>query len=93
MENPQQEQDKGKEKLSPQGQVQLLEDIAMFLRHNVVQGKRVVANDTEQYHLNIHKDTELGDNDTVKTGKVDTKLRGREWKRGDTNTGCGNGGK
>lgn len=48
--------------------VDLLNQISEFLRHNIVQGKK---NGQEQgkdkYLLNIHKDTELGDNDDIKT--------------------------
>lgn len=50
-------------------QIKLMEDVALFLRKNVVQGKRVESRDPAEdptYHLNIHKDTELGDNDDVK---------------------------
>jgi len=40
------------------------EGVASVLRHNVVQGKQVEGSDV--LRLNIHKDTERGDNDTVK---------------------------
>ena len=47
--------------------VQLMEDVAVFLRRNIVQGVRVdgVSDGRPVYHLNIHKDTELGDNITA----------------------------
>ncbi|KAI0599557.1 hypothetical protein F4775DRAFT_591343 [Biscogniauxia sp. FL1348] len=38
------------------------EEVASILRQNVVQGKK----EGEAYKLRIHKDTERGDNDTVK---------------------------
>ncbi|RVX75465.1 Mitochondrial zinc maintenance protein 1, mitochondrial [Exophiala mesophila] len=40
------------------------EGVVDVLRHNVVQGKQVEGSDVLK--LNIHKDTERGDNDTVK---------------------------
>ncbi|KAE8443195.1 Mitochondrial zinc maintenance protein 1, mitochondrial [Mollisiaceae sp. DMI_Dod_QoI] len=39
------------------------EDVARFLRENVVQGKR---DGDDRYKLRIHEHTERGDNDTVK---------------------------
>lgn len=72
--------------LSPEGRVQLLEDIALFLRRNVVQGQKVGTDPVTsepQYHLNIHKDTELGDNDSI---KMKTNLKGRSFPK--SNTGC-----
>ncbi|CAB4253594.1 similar to Saccharomyces cerevisiae YDR493W MZM1 Mitochondrial matrix protein with a role in maintaining the labile mitochondrial zinc pool [Maudiozyma barnettii] len=50
-------------------QIKLMEDVAQFLRKNIVQGKRVEttsSNEKPTYHLNLHKDTELGDNDEIK---------------------------
>ncbi|KPI44168.1 Mitochondrial zinc maintenance protein 1, mitochondrial [Cyphellophora attinorum] len=65
-----------------EGAVKHAEGVAEVLRTNVVQGKRIGGVEGEGegvYKLNIHKDTERGDNDTVKnprgTGgvvKVDT---------------------
>ncbi|CDO95395.1 unnamed protein product [Kluyveromyces dobzhanskii CBS 2104] len=52
--------------LPSEEQIKLMNDVAQFLRQNVVQGKK--TND-DKYHLNIHKDTELGDNETIKTTK------------------------
>jgi len=40
------------------------EEVAQILRQNVVQGK--LEESTEAYKLRIHKDTERGDNDTIK---------------------------
>ncbi|OAP58761.1 hypothetical protein AYL99_07851 [Fonsecaea erecta] len=40
------------------------EGVASILRHNVVQGKLVDGSNV--IRLNIHEDTEKGDNDTVK---------------------------
>ncbi|KAK2003794.1 hypothetical protein LX36DRAFT_650635 [Colletotrichum falcatum] len=44
--------------------IEKAEDIAKILRENVVQGKQDESN---TYKLRIHKDTERGDNDSVKT--------------------------
>lgn len=48
--------------------IELLENVCQFLRHNIVQG---VKNDNSEnrYTLNIHKDTELGDNEEIKKNK------------------------
>lgn len=73
--------------LSPEGKVQLMEDIALFLRRNVVQGKKVDVDpitQATQYHLNIHKDTELGDNDSI---KQKTNLKARSFR--NPTGGCG----
>ncbi|KAK1976857.1 hypothetical protein LZ30DRAFT_733513 [Colletotrichum cereale] len=43
--------------------IQKAEDIAKILRENVVQGKQ---DKPSTYKLRIHKDTERGDNDSVK---------------------------
>ncbi|KAK1596987.1 uncharacterized protein LY79DRAFT_37739 [Colletotrichum navitas] len=43
--------------------IQKAEDIAKILRENVVQGKQ---DESSTYKLRIHKDTERGDNDSVK---------------------------
>ncbi|GME76243.1 unnamed protein product [Ambrosiozyma monospora] len=77
-----------------QERIQLLDQVSVFLRKNIVQGikenkEQESAADAETekkeekptYFLNIHKDTELGDNDSIKkskgkknslTGKVDS---------------------
>lgn len=52
--------------LATDQQIQHLNEVARFLRSNIVQGKR---KEGEKYELNIHKDTELGDNETVKKAK------------------------
>jgi len=39
------------------------EGVAQILRQNIVQGKQI---GDDKYKLRIHKDTERGDNDTVK---------------------------
>lgn len=55
-------------KLDTVQRVELLEQVSKFLRHNVVQG--VKKNTVEsRYTLNIHKETELGDNEEIKTKK------------------------
>ncbi|ANZ75705.1 BA75_02983T0 [Komagataella pastoris] len=46
--------------------LKLLEEVTVFLRRNIVQGRKV---DEDKYRLNIHKDTELGDNDDIKKKK------------------------
>ncbi|KAI1641897.1 uncharacterized protein F4817DRAFT_28327 [Daldinia loculata] len=56
------------------GAIKHAEEVAAILRQNIVQGKK----DGETYKLRIHKDTERGDNDTVKfpngqTVKIDGK--------------------
>lgn len=48
-------------------QVEHLEEVARFLRQNLVQGKK--SGSEQRYALNIHKDTELGDNETIKITK------------------------
>ncbi|SCU79105.1 LANO_0A05072g1_1 [Lachancea nothofagi CBS 11611] len=52
--------------LSSDQQVQYLNDVAQFLRRNIVQGKKSEDN---KYSLNIHADTELGDNESLKLAK------------------------
>lgn len=64
--------------------VELLEQISEFLKRNIVQG---VKNDESKYTLNIHKDTELGDNDDIKVKKSTLKAGGM------TGGGCCGGGK
>ena len=59
------------------------EDVAQILRHNIVQGEQQAGKDvlstatrrslenqwlTNRTELRIHKDTERGDNDTIKLG-------------------------
>lgn len=63
-------------------QIQLLEDVAKFLRQNLVQGTKTGAE--EKYHLNIHQETELGDNETIKKTKQTLAAQGG---------GCCGGGK
>jgi complex III assembly factor LYRM7 len=50
--------------------VQHAEDVAKILRENIVQGKKEGEN---LYRLNIHDDTERGDNNTVKLGSPGSK--------------------
>lgn len=48
--------------------VDLLNQISEFLRHNIVQGvKNGNSNGKEKYLLNIHNNTELGDNEEIRT--------------------------
>lgn len=67
--------------LSPEQQIQHLNDVSTFLKRNIVQGQKV---NQGRYHLNIHKDTELGDNESIKTTKKTLAARGG---------GCCGGGK
>lgn len=55
-------------KLDTVHRIELLEQISKFLRQNVVQGVKKES-DESRYTLNIHKETELGDNDDIKTKK------------------------
>ncbi|KAG7133150.1 Mitochondrial zinc maintenance protein 1 like [Verticillium longisporum] len=47
-----------------QPMIQKAEEVAKFLRHNLVQGQ---AQGNDSFKLRIHKDTERGDNDSIKT--------------------------
>lgn len=48
-------------------QIQHLNDVALFLRKNIVQG---IKNDnSNKYHLQLHKESELGDNNSIKIVK------------------------
>ncbi|KAG0672453.1 Mitochondrial zinc maintenance protein 1, mitochondrial [Maudiozyma exigua] len=51
-------------------QIKLMEDVALFLRRNIVQGEKVDSTSSDStkpiYHLNLHKDSELGDNEDIK---------------------------
>lgn len=44
-------------------------DISVVLRQNIVQGAKDEDTSKERYILNIRKDTELGNNDSIKKGK------------------------
>ncbi|VVT49757.1 uncharacterized protein SAPINGB_P002428 [Magnusiomyces paraingens] len=71
--------------------LQLAKDVNIILRQNVVQGVQDSA-DPNKYHLKIHKETELGYNDTVKEPKITPQkpITGKS-KRAPTNLGsrCG----
>ncbi|RLV90996.1 Mitochondrial zinc maintenance protein 1 mitochondrial [Spathaspora sp. JA1] len=43
-----------------------LEEVAKFLRHNIVQGE---VQENGNVNLHFREETELGDNDTIKQGK------------------------
>ncbi|CCK72580.1 Mzm1p KNAG_0K02170 [Huiozyma naganishii CBS 8797] len=71
--------------LSPAQQAQYMEDVATYLRRNVVQATRVntAGGPPEQhhqprFHLNIHGDTELGDNDSIRNK---TQLKAKHWPK------------
>ncbi|KAL2757859.1 hypothetical protein ACRALDRAFT_2099954 [Sodiomyces alcalophilus JCM 7366] len=53
--------------------IQQANEVATVLRQNVVQGKRLAD---ETYRLRIHKDTERGDNDSIKKAGKGTTLGG-----------------
>jgi complex III assembly factor LYRM7 len=55
-------------KLDTVQRIELLEQVSKFLRHNVVQGVKKNT-DESRYVLNIHEETELGDNDEIKQKK------------------------
>ncbi|KAK1758289.1 zinc maintenance protein [Echria macrotheca] len=55
--------------------IQHAEEVASFLRTNLVQGKK---NGSGAYELRIHKDIERGDNDTVKIGNKTVKIDGKK---------------
>ncbi|RKU42612.1 putative zinc maintenance protein 1, mitochondrial [Coniochaeta pulveracea] len=57
-----------------QASLQHAQDVAQFLRSNVVQGRK----DGDVYRLRIHKDTERGDNDTIKLGNKTIKVDGQK---------------
>lgn len=63
-------------------QIQHLEEVANFLRQNLVQGKKTGSE--QRYALNIHRDTELGDNETINETKKTLAAQGG---------GCCGGGK
>lgn len=46
--------------------IQHAEEVARFLRENVVQGKKLDEGEN-RYKLNIHEHTERGDNESIKT--------------------------
>ncbi|KAI8937369.1 Mitochondrial zinc maintenance protein 1, mitochondrial [Plenodomus lindquistii] len=50
-------------------QIAHAEEVAKFLRENVVQGQ---ATDTDQYQLRIHEHTERGNNEDIKKSKGTT---------------------
>lgn len=71
-------------KLNIEERVELLEKVSEFLKHNIVQAVKKDTDDS-RYVLNIHKDTELGDNEDIKVNKSTLKA-------GNTTGGCcGNG--
>ncbi|KLU90432.1 hypothetical protein MAPG_10286 [Magnaporthiopsis poae ATCC 64411] len=53
------------------------EEVAQFLRSNVVQGK---MQDDGSYKLNIHDETERGDNDTIRMGGKKITIDGKTCK-------------
>ncbi|AAS53709.1 AFR338Wp [Eremothecium gossypii ATCC 10895] len=69
--------------LPVEDQITHMNDIATFLRRNLVQGKKVSGKD-DVYQLRIHEETELGDNATIKETKTTLASQGG---------GCCGGGK
>ncbi|KAG7809346.1 hypothetical protein KL921_003343 [Ogataea angusta] len=53
---------------SVEDRIKHLNDVSMFLRRNIVQGRKE-EDEENKYFLNIHEDTELGDNDDIKKKK------------------------
>ncbi|KAF1978540.1 mitochondrial zinc maintenance protein 1, mitochondrial [Bimuria novae-zelandiae CBS 107.79] len=51
-------------------QITHAQEVAKFLRENVVQGQAIDAEG--RYRLNIHEHTERGDNEDIKKGKGNT---------------------
>ncbi|EPE05591.1 mitochondrial zinc maintenance protein [Ophiostoma piceae UAMH 11346] len=60
---------------SVQPAIQHAEEVASFLRQNVVQGKR---DESGTYKLRIHEETERGDNDTVKVAGQTITIDGKK---------------
>lgn len=48
--------------------VQHLEEVAVFLTKNIVQGEK---QKNERFHLKFHSKTELGSNDTIKQSRAE----------------------
>lgn len=65
--------------------IELLEQISTFLKRNIVQGIKDKESSTDKYMLNIHDETELGDNDDLKKKKSTMSV-------GTTTGGCCGGG-
>ncbi|KAK3372340.1 mitochondrial zinc maintenance protein 1, mitochondrial [Podospora didyma] len=59
---------------SIQPAIQHAEEVACFLRANVVQGKK----EGDRYKLRIHEDTERGDNDTIKVAGKTVTIDGKK---------------
>ncbi|KAH8837909.1 Mitochondrial zinc maintenance protein 1, mitochondrial [Pyricularia oryzae] len=57
--------------------VKKAEEVASFLKQNVVQGRRT---DDGSYKLQIHEETERGDNDTIRLGNKNIKIDGKTCK-------------
>ncbi|ORZ05587.1 hypothetical protein BCR42DRAFT_427930 [Absidia repens] len=65
----------------------LANQVATLLKQNVVQGE---SKDGERFKLNITKDTELGDNDSIKNSKnIHRKGKKRSSKAGAASACCG----
>ena len=60
-----------------EGQIKHLEDMSKILRTNVAQA---VQKDKYKYELKMHKDIELGDNETIKEDKG-SQFKGKKFKR------------
>lgn len=56
-------------KLNVTQRIDLLQQVSEFLKHNIVQGVKNQADAESRYTLNIHKETELGDNDDISKKK------------------------
>ncbi|KAL1748087.1 RF-1 domain-containing protein [Schizophyllum fasciatum] len=66
--------------------VKLTRDLALFLRRNIIQGQQTGEN---SWRLRVTKDTELGDNDTVKQPKDAVELNNRRARKQEKQQAAG----
>ncbi|KAL2016970.1 hypothetical protein VTK56DRAFT_2804 [Thermocarpiscus australiensis] len=59
---------------SIQSAIRHAEEVATFLKTNLVQGRR----EGDTYKLRIHEHTERGDNDSIKLASKNTKVEGQK---------------
>ncbi|CAN6652260.1 hypothetical protein TRVA0_025S01992 [Trichomonascus vanleenenianus] len=52
--------------------LQYAHDVALILRRNIVQGAKDKTSENDRYVLNIHSETELGDNESIKKNRKNT---------------------
>lgn len=70
--------------------IQLAKDLAMMLRRNVVQAQRIERDSAgDAWSLRFTKDTELGDNSTIKNPPpMQSSRRARKLEKGATSPCC-----